>query len=240
MQFTSNRTLFLLCRMCEICGQTAKNITGVRDNRFIEDWHEQGSTSGVDFISSNQGTGCWHGQPFCNFLVVCLVISFVLPWFFHVNMFQYHYCRRFLKRLLLRNSGAYEITRQSSPCYYIGCVRFSMHIQTKSSLASSCSVTDRSAYQSKLLDFSYRGINSHCIHLNVNHKFGQNTDFILKLIALQLLYIFGYELFFIAFFSPWGVAILESLSSAQFGSVRFNEIPFGYYGSIRHVKVTPN
>ncbi|KAA3478505.1 E3 ubiquitin-protein ligase MARCH2 [Gossypium australe] len=74
-------------RMCEICGQTAENITGVRDNRFIEDWHEQGSTSGVDFISSDQGTGCWRGQQFCNFLMACLVISFVLPWFFHVNMF---------------------------------------------------------------------------------------------------------------------------------------------------------
>ncbi|MBA0811645.1 hypothetical protein Gohar_003522 [Gossypium harknessii] len=74
-------------RMCEICGQTAENITGVRDNRFSEDWHEQGSTSGVDFISSDQGTGCWRGQPLCNFLMACLVISFVLPWFFHGNMF---------------------------------------------------------------------------------------------------------------------------------------------------------
>ncbi|TYH14713.1 hypothetical protein ES288_A06G242700v1 [Gossypium darwinii] len=73
MQFTSNRI--------------AENITGVRDNRFIEDRHEQGSTSGVDFISSDQGTGCWCGQPFCNFLMACLVISFVVPWFFHVNMF---------------------------------------------------------------------------------------------------------------------------------------------------------
>ncbi|XWS12497.1 hypothetical protein CRYUN_Cryun37aG0094200 [Craigia yunnanensis] len=72
-------------RMCEICGQTAKNITGVRDNGFIEDWHDQGSTTGVS--SSDRGVGCWHGQPFCNFLMVCLIIAFVLPWFFRVNMF---------------------------------------------------------------------------------------------------------------------------------------------------------
>ena len=76
----------LLCRMCEICGQTAKNITGVRDNRFIEDWHDQGSTSG-GVRSSVRGGGCWRGQPFCNFLMACLVMAFVLPWFFRVNMF---------------------------------------------------------------------------------------------------------------------------------------------------------
>ncbi|XP_021294967.1 uncharacterized protein LOC110424671 [Herrania umbratica] len=73
-------------RMCEICGQTAKNITGVRDNRFIEDWHDRGSTSGGG-RSSDRGGGCWRGQPFCNFLMACLVIAFVLPWFFRVNMF---------------------------------------------------------------------------------------------------------------------------------------------------------
>ncbi|XP_039019675.1 uncharacterized protein LOC120151226 [Hibiscus syriacus] len=70
-------------RMCEICGQTAKNITGVRDNR---DWHDQGSTS-IGFSPSDQGARCWRGQPFCNFLMACLVIAFVLPWFFHVNTF---------------------------------------------------------------------------------------------------------------------------------------------------------
>ncbi|XVE51485.1 hypothetical protein DITRI_Ditri02bG0044900 [Diplodiscus trichospermus] len=58
-------------RMCEICGQTAKNITGVRDNRFIEDWHDQGSISG-GVSSSDRGGGCWRGQPFCNFLMACL------------------------------------------------------------------------------------------------------------------------------------------------------------------------
>ncbi|OMO76145.1 Ribosomal protein L5 [Corchorus capsularis] len=58
-------------RMCEICGQTAKNVTGVRDNRFIEDWHDQGSTSIVG-ISSDRAVGCWRGQPFCNFLMACL------------------------------------------------------------------------------------------------------------------------------------------------------------------------
>ncbi|XP_022723731.1 uncharacterized protein LOC111280519 [Durio zibethinus] len=73
-------------RMCEICGQTAKNITGVRHNGFIENWHNQGSTSG-GVRSSDRGARCWRGQPFCNFLMACLVIAFILPWFFRVNLF---------------------------------------------------------------------------------------------------------------------------------------------------------
>ncbi|KAK8524543.1 hypothetical protein V6N13_015563 [Hibiscus sabdariffa] len=62
-------------RICEICGQTAKNIRGIRDNRFLQDWHGQGSTSDGTTISERRA-GCWHGQPFCNFLMACLVRSF--------------------------------------------------------------------------------------------------------------------------------------------------------------------
>ncbi|CDO96838.1 unnamed protein product [Coffea canephora] len=73
-------------RLCEICGETAKNVTGVSDNRFLEEWNEQGITNGAAF-SSGRRRGCLHSQPLCNFLMACLVIAFVLPWFFRVNMF---------------------------------------------------------------------------------------------------------------------------------------------------------
>ncbi|KAA3456250.1 Ribosomal protein L5 [Gossypium australe] len=73
-------------RLCEICGQTVGNIIGVKDNGFIENWHHQGSTT-VSVRTSDQGPDHWRGQPFCNFLLACLVIAFVLPLFFHVNMF---------------------------------------------------------------------------------------------------------------------------------------------------------
>ncbi|KAL3520057.1 hypothetical protein ACH5RR_018206 [Cinchona calisaya] len=72
-------------RLCEICGEIAKNVIGVSDNRFLEEWNEQGLTSST--VSSSERRGCWHGQPLCNFLMACLVIAFVLPWFFRVNMF---------------------------------------------------------------------------------------------------------------------------------------------------------
>ncbi|KAL3624841.1 hypothetical protein CASFOL_031509 [Castilleja foliolosa] len=70
-------------RMCEICGQTAKNITGVVDSGFMEEWNEGDAIAS----SSNETRSCLLGQPFCNFLMACLVIAFVLPCFFRVNMF---------------------------------------------------------------------------------------------------------------------------------------------------------
>lgn len=70
-------------RLCEICGKTAKNVTGVGDNRFMEEWNE------ARYVASNSNPSdrCWRGRPFCNFVMACLVVAFVLPWFFRVNMF---------------------------------------------------------------------------------------------------------------------------------------------------------
>ncbi|GAB4827077.1 hypothetical protein Ancab_033960 [Ancistrocladus abbreviatus] len=73
-------------RVCEICGETAKNVTGSGDNRFIEEWNARGSTGNETSASERFRCG-WSGQPFCNFLMACLVIAFILPWFFRVNMF---------------------------------------------------------------------------------------------------------------------------------------------------------
>ncbi|XP_014498479.1 uncharacterized protein LOC106759692 [Vigna radiata var. radiata] len=73
-------------RLCEICGEPAKNVSGVSRNGFIEEWNERRFMDN-DGNSSPRVVGCWRGQPFCNFLMACLVIAFVLPWFFRVNMF---------------------------------------------------------------------------------------------------------------------------------------------------------
>ncbi|XP_062095924.1 uncharacterized protein LOC133801686 [Humulus lupulus] len=74
-------------RMCEICGETAKNVTGVGDVEFIDDWNERRLYMHNGADPSDRSGRCWRGQPFCNFLMACLVIAFVLPWFFRVNMF---------------------------------------------------------------------------------------------------------------------------------------------------------
>ncbi|CAJ1961954.1 unnamed protein product [Sphenostylis stenocarpa] len=73
-------------RLCEICGETAANVLGVTNYGFMEKWNERRFRDDGGNSSRRFG-GCWRGQPFCNFLMACLVIAFVLPWFFHVNMF---------------------------------------------------------------------------------------------------------------------------------------------------------
>ncbi|KAB5534132.1 hypothetical protein DKX38_017218 [Salix brachista] len=73
--------IFCLLRICEICGVTAVNITGIRDNRFPE---RRFISSGGH--SSERNGGCLRGQTFCNFLMACLVIAFVIPWFLRVDM----------------------------------------------------------------------------------------------------------------------------------------------------------
>lgn len=70
-------------RSCEICGETAKNINGMGDSRFTE-WKEMDMASVLDRNSSVRGRCCL-SQPFCNLLMTCLVIAFVLPWFFRFS-----------------------------------------------------------------------------------------------------------------------------------------------------------
>ncbi|KAL5189999.1 hypothetical protein HKD37_04G009561 [Glycine soja] len=70
-------------RLCEICGEAAKNVSGVTSNAFMDEWNERRFVD-IDGNSSHRVVRCWRGQPFCNFLMACLVIAFVLPWFFRL------------------------------------------------------------------------------------------------------------------------------------------------------------
>ncbi|KAM1455630.1 hypothetical protein ACFXTI_004665 [Malus domestica] len=58
-------------RTCEICGETAQNITGHGNNRFMEEWHEA-TLADIGNNSSERNASCWRGQPFCNFIMACL------------------------------------------------------------------------------------------------------------------------------------------------------------------------
>ncbi|CAL9118579.1 unnamed protein product [Musa acuminata var. zebrina] len=72
-------------RSCEICGVNAKNINGEEDISFMERWHERRTLRrGGD--ATSETSRWWGNRRFCNFLIVCLVIAFVLPWFFHVRV----------------------------------------------------------------------------------------------------------------------------------------------------------
>ncbi|KAH7682086.1 Zinc finger RING/FYVE/PHD-type protein [Dioscorea alata] len=74
-------------RCCEICGSNAKNVNGEEDITFMEEWHERRIVGNNRRRNSSERSSCWRGQPFCNFLMACLVIAFILPWFFRVNVF---------------------------------------------------------------------------------------------------------------------------------------------------------
>ncbi|KAI5000242.1 hypothetical protein ZWY2020_004831 [Hordeum vulgare] len=71
-------------RRCEICGSDAKNITGLEVKKFMEDWHGRRMDTTGDMVERE--STCWRRQPFCNFLLACLLIAFMLPWFFRVNI----------------------------------------------------------------------------------------------------------------------------------------------------------
>ncbi|XP_057857243.2 uncharacterized protein LOC131066467 [Cryptomeria japonica] len=70
-------------RSCEICGETAKNIVVAGDAGFMEEWNERD----VGDYSSGETPRCWRGRPLCKFLMACMVVAFILPWFFRVSMF---------------------------------------------------------------------------------------------------------------------------------------------------------
>lgn len=74
-------------RLCEICGKTAENVTvTITDQRFMEQWSEN-RLNGEEANSSERNARCWQGQPCCNLLLACLVMSFVIPWLLRIDMF---------------------------------------------------------------------------------------------------------------------------------------------------------
>ncbi|KAK7245524.1 hypothetical protein RIF29_40370 [Crotalaria pallida] len=91
-------------RSCEICGETAKNVSGVADHGFMVEWNERRFIDD-DSNSSRMFGGCWRGQPFCNFLMACLVIAFVLPWFFRL-------CSPFLSQTASLPSSTYAMASE--------------------------------------------------------------------------------------------------------------------------------
>ncbi|PON87268.1 Zinc finger, RING-CH-type [Trema orientale] len=63
-------------RMCEICGEAAKNVTGVVDIGFMEDWNERRLYTRSGSSASDRTGGCWRGQPFLFSTPLCYRQSF--------------------------------------------------------------------------------------------------------------------------------------------------------------------
>ncbi|KAI3697808.1 hypothetical protein L6452_30905 [Arctium lappa] len=70
-------------RICEICGEGARNIRGIIHEQMGVEWNDRGSYA--SYSPERHGVW-WRGQPCCNFLLACLIVAFVLPWFFRVKI----------------------------------------------------------------------------------------------------------------------------------------------------------
>jgi len=74
-------------RKCEICGESAKNVTGIEENTgVVVGWTEMRIIASARSSHSSDNDGsCWRRNHFCDFLLACLVLAFILPWFFSRN-----------------------------------------------------------------------------------------------------------------------------------------------------------
>ncbi|KAG8386784.1 hypothetical protein BUALT_Bualt03G0184900 [Buddleja alternifolia] len=70
--------------LCEICGKMAKNISSNNAEEssilMMEDWNEMRMVVATLDASRESSRRC--KQTFCNVLLACLVLAFLLPWFF--------------------------------------------------------------------------------------------------------------------------------------------------------------
>ncbi|KAL0320388.1 UNVERIFIED_CONTAM: hypothetical protein Sradi_5300300 [Sesamum radiatum] len=70
-------------RLCEICGKTAKNVRSNNEEdatAFMIEWNEMRLVAATLDASQDSSRRC--KQSFCNLLLGCLLLAFVLPWLF--------------------------------------------------------------------------------------------------------------------------------------------------------------
>ncbi|KAI5661902.1 hypothetical protein M9H77_21225 [Catharanthus roseus] len=75
--------------LCEICGIRAKNVKFVKNynsRMFIVDFDDIRPITTTRYPSMEEGSRRCK-QSCCNFLLACLVLGLVVPWFFRTNLF---------------------------------------------------------------------------------------------------------------------------------------------------------
>ncbi|OVA17723.1 zinc finger protein [Macleaya cordata] len=73
-------------KTCEICGSTARNVVGVSETEFMDQWNETSNTTAAAPTPPVETRSFWHGHRFLNFLLACMVFAFVISWLFHFNV----------------------------------------------------------------------------------------------------------------------------------------------------------
>ncbi|MCL7044042.1 hypothetical protein MKW94_015765 [Papaver nudicaule] len=73
-------------KTCEICGSVARNVVGVNETEFLDQWNETSGTTAATPAPATETRSFWHGHRFLNFLLACMVFAFVISWLFHFNV----------------------------------------------------------------------------------------------------------------------------------------------------------
>ncbi|CAN4115980.1 unnamed protein product [Withania somnifera] len=77
-------------KTCEICNSIALNVVGPNDVESTQQANESNAvaTSAVSasVSATSEARTCLNGHRFLNFLLACMVFSFVISWLFHFNI----------------------------------------------------------------------------------------------------------------------------------------------------------
>ncbi|KAF7852169.1 hypothetical protein BT93_L0558 [Corymbia citriodora subsp. variegata] len=79
-------------KVCEICGSTARNVTGANEAELMEQWNEASDAATTPAVTAqppvqpSETRNFWQGHRFLNFLLACMVFAFVISWLFHFNI----------------------------------------------------------------------------------------------------------------------------------------------------------
>ncbi|KAJ7544748.1 hypothetical protein O6H91_09G091400 [Diphasiastrum complanatum] len=71
--------------ICEICGVKARNVTGMEDKEFMNEYNAR--TPSRPTPPQSQSPRWWNRLPLFNFLVAIVIAGVMLPWIFHFHLF---------------------------------------------------------------------------------------------------------------------------------------------------------
>lgn len=72
-------------KICEICGSTAKNVSGTAETELTDNWNESNNNTAPP-APTTETRSFWQGHRFLNFLLACMIFAFVISWLFHFNV----------------------------------------------------------------------------------------------------------------------------------------------------------
>lgn len=73
-------------KTCEICGSTAKNVHTASVIEVTENLDESSTAAAAAPAHQTESRSFWQGHRFLNFMLACVIFTFVVSWLFHFNL----------------------------------------------------------------------------------------------------------------------------------------------------------